>query len=363
MSAEIEIVRDGIGEVREALFQDGRAISLRVARASDAGRRARWGEVYAARVTRVARARRGAFVDLGLNEDEGFLPFDAGGKALKGRARIDIREGQGVVARITREAARGKNPVLALVDAEHPGGASARVDIPECDAVLAGARPADISARRRIDEAIDDALARVAPIPGGGLLTIEPCAALVAVDVDSGARQGGGDPERFALDLNTAAAREIARQVRLRGLGGVIAIDFVSLRRNADRARLVQEVKAAFAGDPWGARMGMLSSFGVFELTRAQLRAPLHETLREDGGAARTETLALAALRAIEREAMASPGRKIACTVAAPVKTWLETTDLEWRAALTGRMGARWSIEGPLANAYWPSEKIDARAL
>jgi hypothetical protein len=66
--------------------------------------------------------------------------------------------------------------------------------------------------------------------------------------VDAGGRAGSGDPERFALDLNVAAAHEAARQIRLRGLGGVIAIDFVSLRSKGHNKQLEEAVRAAFAG-------------------------------------------------------------------------------------------------------------------
>jgi hypothetical protein len=85
--------------------------------------------------------------------------------------------------------------------------------------------------------------------------------ALVAIDVDAGGRAGSGDPERFALDLNVAAAHEAARQIRLRGLGGVIAIDFVSLRSKGHNKQLEEAVRAAFAGDPWSVQFGALSRF------------------------------------------------------------------------------------------------------
>ena len=135
--------------------------------------------------------------------------------------------------------------------------------------------------RAKIDAVVEDALARTAPIAGGGALSIEPTAALVAIDVDAGARAGSGDPERFALDLNIAAANEAAHQIRLRNLGGLIAIDFVSMRAKSHRKVLEEAVRAAFADDPWSVQFGALSRFGVFDLARAQLRRPLHEQLRD----------------------------------------------------------------------------------
>jgi Ribonuclease G/E len=190
------------------------------------------------------------------------------------------------------------------------------------------------------------------------VLTIEPTSALVAIDVDAGARAGSGDPDRFALELNVAAAREAARQIRLRSLGGVIAIDFVSLRSKSHLRTLEDAVREAFAGDPWSIQFAGLSRFGVYELTRAQLRRPLHEQMREADGRLTVETVALMALRAIEREARAWSGRQIACTVAPEVKAWLDSAEIDWRAQLSGRIGMRWTIDA----APGARDRIDARA-
>lgn len=364
MSEPLETWIDAaIGETREALVQDGRPIALRIARTSDEGRRARWGEVYCARVRELDRRRRGAFLDLGLRDQQGFLPLGDDGRARMKRERVALSEGEGVIVAVTREAARGKNPVVELQATGHNGDAPHRLDRHEVDDELLLARPGDAFVRAKLDAAIEDALARTAPIPGGGLLTIEPTAALAAIDVDAGGRPGSGDPERFALDLNIAAAHEAARQIRLRNLGGLIAIDFVSMRARSHAKLLEEAVRTAFAGDPWSVQFGALSRFGVFDLARAQLRAPLHEQLRDADGRLSVETVALMALRAIEREARAQTGRQIACTVAPVVKAWLDSGEIEWRAELSNRIGMRWTIDASPREAFWPRDKIDARAL
>ncbi len=347
-----------IGETREALVRDGRPIALRIARWSDAGRRARWGEVYAARVREVDRRRRGAFLDLGLRDQQGFLPLGDDGRARIGRDRVPITVGAGVIVAVTREAARGKNPVVELHSTGHDGGPHL-IDRHDVDDELLLGRPADAVMRGKLDAAIEDALARTAPLPGGGALSIEPTAALVAIDVDAGGRAGSGDAERFALDLNIAAAREAARQIRLRNLGGLIAIDFVSMRARSHAKLLEEAVRAAFAEDPWSVQFGALSRFGVFDLARAQLRTPLHEQMRESNGQLRVETVALMALRAIEREARAQTGRQIVCTVAPEIKAWLDAGEIDWRSELSNRIGMRWNI----GSAPGPRDKIDARAL
>lgn len=360
MSEPLETWVDAaIGETREALVRDGRPIALRITRKSDEGRRARWGELYCARVSEIDRRRRGVFLDLGLRDQQGFLPLGEDGRVRMRRERAALREGQGIVVAITREAARGKNPVLDLQEVGHDGESPHRIAQHESDEELLLAKPADAVTRAKLDAAIEDALSLTAPIPGGGLLTIEPTAALVAIDVDSGGRAGSGDPERFALDLNIAAVHEAARQIRLRNLGGVIAIDFVSLRAKSHNKHLEEAVRAAFAADPWSVQFGALSRFGVFDLARAQLRTPLHEQVRDADGRLSVETLALMALRAIEREGRAQTGRQIACTVSPEIKAWLDAAEIEWRAELSNRIGMRWTLD---ANPG-PRDRIDARAL
>lgn len=351
MSASITRLIDGaIGETREALVRDGRVIALNIVRARDEGRRARWGELYAGRVRAVEPRLRGAFVDLGLSEDIGFLPLTS---------RVQVSEGARITVSVVREGARAKGPVLKLESTPAPEGPPHRIARPECDEDVRDAKSADRHARMRIDEAIEEALARETPLAGGGKITIEPTAALVAIDVDASARAGTRDPERFALDLNCVAAGEIALQLRLRNLGGLVAIDFVSMRAEASRAALLEAVKRAFVDDSWSVQVGRISRFGVLELARAQLRTPVHEMLLDRSGAHSTETLAWSVLRAIEREAAAQGGRRIAARCAPEIVDWLNAAPLDWRAALDARIGARWAIEA----APLPRERFDVGAV
>lgn len=361
MSERLETWIDAsVGETREALVRDGKPIALRIARASDAGERARWGEIYCARVREIDLRRRGAFLDLGLRRDQGFLPLGDDGRVRRaGKERVRLSEGEGVVVSVVREAARGKNPVVDLQETGHDGERPHLIARHECDEEIVLARPADAQMRAKLDALVEDCLARTAPIAGGGVLTIEPTAALTAIDVDAGGRGGSGDPDRFALDLNLAAADEAARQIRLRGLGGIIAIDFVHLRAKTHRKQLEEGAREAFEGDPWSVQFGGLSAFGVFELARAQLRTPLHEQMRDPDGRLSPETLALTALRAIEREARTASGRQIVCTLSPEVKGWLDSAEIGWRAELSNRIGMRWNIEA----APGPRDRIDARAL
>ena len=359
MSERLEVWRDAaIGETREALVKAGRPFALRIARWSDEGRRARWGEIYGARVRTVDRRRRGAFLDLGLKDEQAFLPLHASGLATARGGRFAPREGQALLVCVSREGVRGKGPVVDVLDAEREGEVG-RIEQPGCDEELRTAKPADASLRAQLDAAIEEALSRRVGIPGGGTLTIEPTSALVAIDVDAGARAGSGDAEKFALDLNVAAAKEAARQVRLRSLGGLIAIDFVSMRARPNHKALEDAVRTAFTDDPWSVQLARLSRFGVLELARAQLRAPLHEQMCNVAGALSAESLALMALRAVEREAGAHGGRQIVCTVSAEVQAWLDAGEIAWREALTNRIGPRWRFE----THAQARDVLDARAL
>src|SRR5262249_9597891 len=145
-----------IGETREALVRGGRAVALRIARWSDEGRRARWGEVYCGRVRGVDRRRRGAFVELGLKGDQGFLPLDSDGPARRSGAKqnkdqVDLREGQGIIVSVEREAARGKNPVCALLEIGHDGEPPHRIAQHGGDENLLLTRPVDLELRAKLD--------------------------------------------------------------------------------------------------------------------------------------------------------------------------------------------------------------------
>lgn len=354
----VEVLTDAaIGETRQVLVRDGRAFALSIWRWSDRGRRAQWGEAYDARVRSVDVRRRGAFLDLGISE-AGFARLDSSGRVRIGETPQALVEGQAVRAHVKREGVRGKSPVLSI-EALLPGveklGRIATLD-GEADAERAGA--AAIEVRERIDAAIEATLARAVPIPGGGVLTIESTAALVAVDVDAGERTGSGDAERFAASLNADAAREAARQLRLRNLGGIVAIDFVSMRDRRGRDSVMSVLRESFAGDPWGVQIAPMSRFGVVELSRGQLRRPLHELLCDDTGAPSVETAGLAMLRGVEREVRAARGRLAVARAGGDVAAWLDAAPFDWRAALSARIGPRWEVrmDSQIAPRGWRVE-------
>ncbi len=119
-------------------------------------------------------------------------------------------------------------------------------------------------------EQLDEALGRAVALPGGGSLIIEPTAALTAIDVN-----GAGTP----MEVDLAAAREVARQLRLRRIGGLVVIDFVDLESKRDRARLDAALRQAFADDPAAVQLYPMSPLGLVELSRQRLGPSLAEQL------------------------------------------------------------------------------------
>ena len=165
---------------------------------------------------------------------------------------------------------------------------------------------------------IDCLLEPQVPLAGGGAIMIEATRGLCAIDVDSGRFVGRAGP-RAALSLNIEAAWEIARQLRLRNIAGLVAIDFVGMGGRADAAALARALRDAVAMDSAAVRMAPLSPFGVVELTRRRIGPSLAELLTErcaacDGGGRRRTAFAMACdiARAALAEARARPGRRLA---------------------------------------------------
>jgi Ribonuclease G/E len=129
--------------------------------------------------------------------------------------------------------------------------------------------------RHGIDEMIGRVLISEVELTGGGRMAIEPTRALVAVDVNTG---GDGSPSA-GLKANIAAARDLARQLRLRGLGGQIAVDFAPMPKK-DRAALEQQLRAAFRGDATETVLAGWTPLGNFELQRKRDRMPLAQILK-----------------------------------------------------------------------------------
>jgi len=184
-------------------------------------------------------------------------------------------------------------------------------------------------------------------LPSGAVLHFGATAALAAIDVDL-ARAAEGGAGRTTLAVNQEAAREIARQLRLRAIGGLVVIDFLRMDDADERAATVAALRQALARDPAATRVLPVSELGLVEMTRKRIGEPLGRRLTEScescGGVGRRPSVAsvLAELsRRAEREARARPGQPLTAVCAPDVAAALQG---ELAARLALRLGAAVSV-------------------
>ena len=165
--------------------------------------------------------------------------------------------------------------------------------------------------RFQIEHQIETAYSRTVPLPSGGAIVIDHTEALVSIDVNSARATRGTDIETTAFNTNLEAADEVARQLRLRDLGGLIVIDFIDMENAKNQREVENRLKDALHYDRARVQMGKISRFGLMELSRQRLRPSLsegsHVTCPRCNGTGHirdTESSALQILRIIQEEAM-----------------------------------------------------------
>jgi ribonuclease G len=126
--------------------------------------------------------------------------------------------------------------------------------------------------RADVETEIRDLFKRRCELPSGGYLIIEPTEALVSVDVNSGRFTGKKDPEKTILKTNLEAAREVARQIRLRDIGGIIVCDFIDMETRSNRDRVLQELRTHLGRDRARTKAFPVSDLGLIEMTRQRVR-------------------------------------------------------------------------------------------
>ena len=170
---------------------------------------------------------------------------------------------------------------------------------------------APLFSRFQIENQIETAFSRTVNLPSGGAIVIDHTEALVSIDVNSARATRGGDIEETATRTNLEAADEIARQMRLRDLGGLIVVDFIDMEESKNRRDVEQRLKDALRQDRARVQFSTISKFGLLEMSRQRLRPALSEgshitcpRCQGTGHIRDTESSALQILRMVQEESM-----------------------------------------------------------
>jgi len=197
-----------------------------------------------------------------------------------------------------------------------------------------------------VEAELDRLFEKHIPLKSGAWITIEQTEAMVVVDVNMGNANFSNDPEKQRLKVNYEAAREIFRQIRLRGLSGIIIIDFINMPGKSDVSNLLGVVDNLILESPTQIQRSNLSAFGLLELTRKASHLALSRHMLADGHPRATvATTALALLRRAEQDAATKPGIPVTVTAGPDVLAWLNARPT-LLTLFTRRTGSTLDIKG-----------------
>ncbi|WP_444957918.1 ribonuclease E [Microbulbifer sp. ZKSA002] len=184
--------------------------------------------------------------------------------------------------------------------------------------------------RYQIESQIETAFEREVKLPSGGSIVIDVTEALVSIDINSSRATKGGDIEETARNINLEAADEIARQLRLRDMGGLVVIDFIDMQSKSNQREVEKRMEKALSMDRARVQVGRISRFGLLEMSRQRLRPSLGETTFRvcprcsgQGTIRGTKSLALSILRLVEEEAKKERSAEIRAITPVNVATYL----------------------------------------
>lgn len=261
-----------------------------------------------------------------MAEGEGVIARTHAATAPEGELEDELASLRAQWRAIQDAAAQARAPVvlwrpdpLGRLLADNPGVSRVMVDDPALQAAAKGCFSGPVEMHHGgalfslydIEDAAAAACAPVVPLPCGGRVTIEPTAALTAIDVDSGGAT--------AAEANTQAVGVIARQLRLRNIAGQMVVDFVSGGGKGALFKLVAALKQAVARDPVATHVIGVTPLGLVEMTRERKGPSLPDLMSERGSSANADTVALGALRRAMAEARHRPGGGLALVVAPDV--------------------------------------------
>ena len=299
MSAITRIAcHDAPGEVRAAAFDtENRPVRLFLERWNGEGERVRVGERLAGRLRQISPKDGGAFFRTERGEDV----------FVRGQLPKGLSEGAEAVLEIRAEQRRGKLARGIWTEAPVEISASAfdrwRASLPGAGDVVLEEGP---EIREDVARAFDEALLPRIGLPGGGTIEISRTSALIAVDIDTAGRQTRGSAGARAFSVNREAVGETARQLALRNLGGLVAIDCISPVHAEAGQALRKTFLEVFSGLSLRKAEALKPSrFGLLEAKLAWGEAPMEDRLLDEDGNPSGETELVALLRDAEREAEA----------------------------------------------------------
>jgi ribonuclease G len=208
--------------------------------------------------------------------------------------------------------------------------------------------PVPLFDRFKIEQEIRDLFQPRVELPSGGYLIVQPTEALVSIDVNTGRYTGKRDPEKTILRTNIEAAREIARQIRLRDVGGIIVADFIDMETKANRDRVVSELRTHLGRDRARTRAYAVSELGLIEMTRQRVRPSLWASMTREcttchgtGRVFSPEVVARRLERAIKRASTDKKDRKLAIRLHPDVALYL----LEEETKLVANLGRQGGLD------------------
>lgn len=184
--------------------------------------------------------------------------------------------------------------------------------------------------RYQIEGQIESAFEREVKLPAGGSVVIDPTEALISIDINSSRATRGADIEETALNTNLEAADEIARQLRLRDMGGLVVIDFIDMNSSRNQREVENRMRDALEPDRARVQVGRISRFGLLEMSRQRLRPSLGETsaivcprCAGQGTIRDVESLCLSILRIMQEEANKQKSQEVRATVPLVLSSYL----------------------------------------
>ncbi len=219
----------------------------------------------------------------------------------------------------------------------------------------------------QIESQIETAFQRQVMLPSGGALVIDRTEALVSIDVNSAKATGGSDIEATALNTNIEAADEIARQLRLRDLGGLVVIDFIDMSSSKNQREVENRLKEALQADRARIQVGRISRFGLLEMSRQRLRLSLGESAQEvcprcegRGTVRNIQSHGLSITRLIEEEALKEKTAEIQVQLPPEMATFIMNEKRNYIRDIEKRHGVAIMI---IANPYMHSPQYSITRL